>query len=235
MNEFLLGILTSNSVVIPGVFMGYNYDTKQSTGSQVLTPSNAMNTSAISPALSGYSKMQAPANGSINLAGAAPLSTIGTGDFTIELFGLITSTAGGYSTFLCVMTSGGNQMLTVRVGDGGYGNRLQFSMNPYNQTECFASPKTRNDLYNKWVHISVMRKNGLAYVWVDGVPQQLATGTNTDYSSGARNMASYNLSAANYIYTAAGTCVIEEFVIYNAAIRTPGVSFTRPSGGPLAR
>lgn len=236
MNELLLPLTGANGpVVVPGVYQGFNFDTMVSTGLYPLTPNTAVPQLAISPAMSGYSKMPNKSGASIDLAGGDKMALIGKGDFTIEFWGIITSTSNGYSTYLCLMSPSNTQILTIRLGDSGYGNRIQFSMNPYVQAEVYSCSLNRNAVYDTWRHIVVMRKNGLINLYVNGVQQSLANGTSTTYDNNLRSAVNYDMSAGTFWYTQAGTCRVEEFVVYNYAKRTQNVNFSPPVGGPLAK
>lgn len=229
MNEFLLPIGKVGSVV-PGVYQGFNFDTWASTGEHDTTLTGSVSKVAIAPALAGYAYTAVPASGNIVLSGASALSNITTGDFTIELWGLITSTTVGYSTFLQIVNSGGTQLFTIRVGDGGFGNRLQFAMVPSTTTRNYSCSQTRTSLYNKWTHIAVVKKGGVMNLYVNGVAQALASGTGSTYTTGGRADGGSLSGALSYNTT--NNCRVAEFVVYNSA--KYNANFTPPVGGPLA-
>lgn len=191
---------------------GYNFDKMVSTGDNAITVTNASGYRKTAvPAISGYT-LTLFGTGSPTFP-IVPTTVFNylTGDFTLEMVFLISSATNGYTT-LFAQNNGSNIGLVIRIGDNGYGNRLQVSTSPASAAKVYSTKLTRADLYNKWTHIAVQRVAGKLSVYVNGVLQGLAVGTGTDYSSttGA-STESLSLATANQLalIAAGGACITE--------------------------
>lgn len=209
---------------------GYNFDKLLSTGDKTIAVANASDyRKAASPAISGYS-LTLFGTGSQTF-GITPVTSFNylTGDFTVEVVFLISSTTNGYTT-LFAQNNGSNIGLVIRLGDNGYGNRLQVSTAPGTASKVYSTRSTRADLYNKWTHIAVQRVSGQISVYLNGVIQQLAVGTGSTYTSTTQpSTESLNLASTNQLaLITAGAALITEFAVYKTAKYTANFTPTYP-------
>ena len=140
---------------------------------QVFSP---FNPSAVYSAADTGGSAYYDANGdSLSVTGTTALD-VGTGDFTIEFWSYMTSAPGGYVT-LMYYTQGG-QTLGVRFGDGGFGNKLQFSLYLDSLGSIYSSAFVQTDFVNRWRHVAMTRQSGTVRCFVDGQQLNLGTGVN---------------------------------------------------------
>lgn len=198
---------------------GYNFDKMKSTGATSVTVTNASDyRKTANPALSGYTvTLFGTGSPTFPIVPATVFNYL-TGDFTVELVFLISSATNGYTT-LFAQNNGSNIGLVIRVGDNGYGNRLQVSTSPGVATKVYSTKVTRADLYNKWTHIAVQRVGGKLSVYVNGVLQGLAAGTGTDYSATSfPSTESLSVTAAQTLaLITGGSACIFEFAVNKVA------------------
>jgi hypothetical protein len=162
---------------------GFNFDKMVSTGTTAISVTNASGYQKATPvAITGYTKtMFGTGSPTFPIVPATVFNYL-TGDFTVEAVFMVSSTTNGYATIFA-QNNGSNIGLVIRIGDSGFGNRLQVSTSPGTASKVFSTKFTRADLYNKWTHIAVQRVAGKLSVYVNGVLQGLAVGTGSDYSS----------------------------------------------------
>lgn len=161
--------------------MGYNFSQGRSTGKTPITVANATDIRNLSATpVTGYDK----AAYITTAAAITPVSpvNVGTGDFTLEMVIRTATSAAGYNFFFYAEASGVPRM-EIRLADGGYGNRLQVSLNPGTAGDVYSSATTRAQFINGWHHVAMVREKGRIRMYLDGVLQPLATGTNTAYTS----------------------------------------------------
>lgn len=118
----------------------------------------------------GNASMYSPSNGSQwnYFLEPAPAKDIGIGDFTIEGWFYY---LGGVSTYAVLFQGTGAQgnWLSVQLADSGYANSLIVIVgnNPGNLLQIASI--TKASMTNNWMHIAVSRKNGVSYVFVNGI------------------------------------------------------------------
>lgn len=162
---------------------GYNFDTGISTGTTAISATNQTGRIVAPPApLTGYTN-------AFNLTSVTSAITpatafdIGTQNFTFEMVVYLTQSTQGYSGFFFQNNSAGNSGIYISIGDnGGYGNRLRFSVGG-TSGPFYTSPFTRTQLLNGWHHIALVRVGNFCYVYIDGKRTNLASGTGTSYTN----------------------------------------------------
>lgn len=209
----MLEMLMSQRRVLAGKpDFGYNFDKMVSTGDQAITITNASGyRKTASPAINGYATTLFGTGSPTFPIVPNTVFNYLTGDFTVEVVFLISSSTAGYTTIFA-QNNGNNVGLVIRLGDGGYGNRLQVSTNPANASLVYSTPLTRSDLYNKWTHIAVQRLNGKISVYINGSLSGLASGTGSSYTTTPQpSTESLNLSGSNTLalITQGGSCITE--------------------------
>jgi hypothetical protein len=161
--------------------MGYNFSQGRSTGKTAIAVANATDLRDLSTIpLAGYDK----AAYITTAAAITPVSpvNVGVGDFTLEIVVRTSVAAAGYNFFFYA-EAGGVPRMEIRLADNGYGNRLQVSLNPNTASDVYSSATTRAQFINGWHHVAMVREKGRIRMYLDGVLQPLATGTNAVYTS----------------------------------------------------
>lgn len=174
----------SNSVHPVGKpLAGYNFDKGLSTGTTAISASNQAGKIVAPPApLAGYTNAF---NLTATTSAITPVTAfdIGTQNFTFEMVVYLTQSTQGYSGFFFQNNSAGNSGIYISIGDnGGYGNRLRFSLGG-TSGPFYTSPISRSQLLNGWHHIALVRSGNVCYVYIDGKRTNLATGTGTTYDN----------------------------------------------------
>ena len=145
-----------------------------STNNHTITRNGNTSIQPVSPYVhGGYDS--AEHSGSIYLDGngaylATPSSaafSVGTGDFTLELWTYYTASPSSY-TFLFGLYDGTDE-LAIRTGDGGFGYRIQAVLGSgaaavYNNTSY-----TTSYLLNKWTHLAFCRSGTTVTFYIDGI------------------------------------------------------------------
>lgn len=201
--------------------MGYNFSQGRSTGKTAIAVANATDLRDLSTIpLAGYDK----AAYITTAAAITPLTpvNVGVGDFTLEMVIRTSVASAGYNIFF-YSEAGGSAQMEMRLADGGYGNRLQVSLNPNDANYVYSSATTRAQFINGWHHVAMVREKGKVRMYLDGVLQPLATGTNTAYTPDRADPRSINstnkLQLGHAQYQAAA--LIPEFAFYQ------GVKYNR--------
>lgn len=218
-----------------GAIMGFNFDTLQSTGKNLIAPSQDLTPLqvAVPTALSGFSKCIKLQNGAFSFTPFDFIGAVGADDFTFEfrLYTNMTNTNNYQAVFSIPLAN--SRLLGMQFGDNGFGNRLQAYINPNAQSTIYAAPFTKVSLSNgKFRHIAIVRQAGRLMVFVDGVNNGLAPGTSTTYS--ATQSAPDSVSgptAINFGGSAGVTMYMSDFLMSAGAKYS--ANFTPPVG-PLA-
>ena len=228
-------LLGKRNSFIPGEipYVGYNFDKGISTGQVAATIGNLTAGNVVTPpvALNGYSKALYIGNNDFDIIPVTALD-VGTGDFTVEMAIYCTQSSTTYTTFIYQRPNtsswGG---LILRIGDGGYGNRLQISTQPDVGNSVYSTSTARATAINRWIHIAFQRRAGKLSIYLNGVKQGLAAFTNSDYSVTERdsltNIAAstlFKLGAAGY----ATNTYIPEFALYRKAKYSANFTPTYP-------
>ncbi|AHI60264.1 hypothetical protein Ea357_113 [Erwinia phage Ea35-70] len=217
--------------------MGFNFDQGKSISAPSATAysGGAIETLSASNALAGYGR-SLRCNGTVtNVTPLSALSTLGLGDFTLECYAWMTTIPSAYFQLFLLQFANG-KYLTIRVGDGGYGQRMQVGIDLGNGGN-YCSSKTGPSLRNGWHHYAFVRKAGKCRFFIDGQLQLLALGTSTTFNltefngnfdlSG--NLSSFAIGKAN---SGVGDMYMPEFLLSNTARYQE--TFTPPPG-PIYR
>lgn len=181
----LESLLSKGSVPISGVpVLGYDYNKGLSTGS-VLTTSNHLSTdiaaySDTAKQKTGYDKGLAVTNKQLNLGPVSALN-LTSADFTLEFWLALDTGPSGYTTFF-TLTYDNGKTLSIRIGDSGFGNRLQFSFYAAILNANMSTSTNRTTFGTTFHHIALVREKNTARFYLDGVQQALATGTGSTYN-----------------------------------------------------
>jgi hypothetical protein len=101
-----------------------------------------------------------------------------TGDFTIEGWFYLTSTANAYRTIFYFTHSSGSTF-TVRFGDTtSYNGKFQVAIAIGTAADVYSTSQSATNLANGWHHFAFTRYASTARVFIDGIQQGLSTGTN---------------------------------------------------------
>jgi hypothetical protein len=101
-----------------------------------------------------------------------------TGDFTIEGWFYLTSTANAYRTIFYFTHSSGSTF-TVRFGDTtSYNGKFQVGIAIGTAADVYSTSQSATNLANGWHHFAFTRYASTARVFIDGIQQGLSTGTN---------------------------------------------------------
>lgn len=196
---------------------GYNYSSNSSTGKN--TPTSHSAGAPVTPPISmpGYTTVMKGVDTINYAAGSRPVN----GDFT-TIFRVLLVGATGYVT---LMSSG----FTIRTGDNGFGNRLQFGYAMSTIATCWNASVTESQMSSAWYHVALMRKANANFVYINGSAIMLANGTGFTYNnasfSDSSNVANINSITVGQsginVYTA-------EWGYWDSAIIT--ADFTPPVG-----
>ncbi len=153
-----------------------------------------------------------------------------SGDFTVELWHYLDSTIpAGYAinhwngNYLHLLGSGPG----INFGDGGYGSRLGFSTGggSGNQWRIALDKATAADA---WQHYALVRHNGTIKLYHNGVRQNIANHTSTNFQyTEINNTTTWTFSPKIASYGNIFETYIEDFQIMNVAKYT--ANFTPPS------
>jgi PKD repeat protein len=103
--------------------------------------------------------------------------SFGTGDFTVEGWFYLTSNTGAYRTILNIPHSGG--IVMVRFGDStSYNSCFQVATVASAASNVYSINQSQASLLNQWVHFAFTRSSSTCRVFINGVQQNLGTGTN---------------------------------------------------------
>jgi len=145
---------------------------------------------------------------------------VGTGDFTIEFWGRVSTVDTGYNNYV-FDASGGSRFGLLRYGSGPDGN---YSLILTDSNIFTVIPATYP--INQWHHIAVCRKNGVVYGFLNGVMQTSTTAT-TNISSQQTTIA-----IGNYPPTPAGQYnydgYLQDFRFYKGVAKYTS-NFTPPN------
>ena len=171
---------TSPPTAVAATQLLLNYTNASVIDNTMMNNSETVGSARISTVQSkfGGSSIQFPSNSDYLKINNTASPTIGATDFTIEFWMYSTSNTSGYGTIF-----DGGSSFQIRFGDTGFLDRLQFGSNMSTIAGCYSTSYTRTSLLNVWVHIALVRFNGLIKIYVNGIAQLLAVGTSTSYGT----------------------------------------------------
>lgn len=108
-----------------------------------------------------------------------PINLEALAEWTVEWSSRPTSMSSSYMNeiFLDLLNTAGYP-LGCRWADGGYGNRLQFNISNFANSNLWRPPVDKSAALNKENRWAMVYKGGQVKVYRDGVKQMLAAGTN---------------------------------------------------------
>lgn len=232
----MLELLMGSKQLVPKAgqpLLGFNFDQGKSISAPSTTAysGGVIETLGSANALAGYAKSLRCNGVAANITPLGALTTLGLGDFTLECYAWMTTIPGTYyQIFLAQFTNG--KYLTIRVGDGGYGQRMQVGID-LGGGGNYCSSKTGPSLRNAWHHYAFVRKAGKCRFFIDGQLQMLALGTSTTFNLTefdgnfdlSSNLSSFAIGKAN---SGSGDMTIPEFLLSSTARYQ--TSFTPPPG-----
>lgn len=145
--------------------------------------STATSVGQITGTLSGGSYLTIPVSGYSTGIQAATLTlpsalVLGTADYSIEATFYVNSTTSGYSGIVVL-----GSLTTLRIGDSGFGNRLQAASNASSLSTVYSLSQNRTTLYHTVHTAKWERKSGVSKFYFDGVQTNFAVGTGTSYTN----------------------------------------------------
>ena len=205
-------------------FAGYNYDQNVSTGTVAVTATKSASQLVTPPqSVTGYSKVLNGKDTNMFADGKAH----GVTDFTFSLRLMLGGGTSGY--VILAQFPGSAQGTQLRIGDNGFGNRLQPCLNPNTIGTCWDDAFTRDDVASGWHLYTWQRRSNTVTFYVNGVQRNLANGTGTTYGYSSYTDASDLTGLTGmYIDPTAVTCYVAEWALWNTALYTG--SFTPPTG-----
>lgn len=191
MLEAMLSGKSLPSSAIP--VLGYDFNRGVSTGSTT-TVSNHVAGDIVTygDKSAGYDKGLLLNNKRISITPMSALSFMQTENFTIELWCYVDSGPSGYTTMFEINYDNGKTM-PIRLGDNGFGNRLQFSFYAAVLGANWSTPVNRSVFSGGWHHVALVKEGAKARIYYDGVLQSIASGTSTSYTTTQADVSSYIL------------------------------------------
>lgn len=102
--------------------------------------------------------------------------SFGTGDFTIEGWINLSSATGAYRCIVSIPHTGGQ--LQVRFGDSAsYSSYFQVSVVTSAASNVYSTNQNQTALLNQWVHFAFTRSSSTCRVFLNGVLQNIGTGS----------------------------------------------------------
>ena len=117
----------------------------------------------------------------LNIVFDTPMN-LKSNNWTLEWSEINDVAPSGYFGELSIGTSvDGANGITVRYGDAGFGNRMQFGGTLGTVDKCWSLPFTKAGLQGVLKRYAMVQNAGNISVFVDGVKRMLALGTSTTY------------------------------------------------------
>ena len=185
--------------------LGFDFNRGVSTGSTVAVSGNsAGDIVTYGDKTAGYDKGLLLNNKRITITPVSALSFMQTENFTIELWCYVDPGVSGYTTMFEITYDSGRTM-PIRLGDNGFGNRLQFSFYAAILGANWSTPVNRSTFSGGWHHIALVKEGGKARIYYDGVLQSIASGTGSSYSTTQADVSSYVIKAIASLQLGGGT------------------------------
>ena len=166
-------------------------------------------------------------------SGARSAFAFGTGDFTIEFWMYVNSSAGNYETMYSLAHSAGS--VIVRFGNSGsYNSLLQVSMTGSTASVVYSTGIPQTTALNNWVHVAFTRASSTCRVFYNGIQQVLNTGTNptTFPLSSFTDTTNVNTVTSSYIGGDGGTTYFPGYISNARVVNGTAVytaNFTPPT------
>lgn len=221
MLEMIMG--RSRGGIVPGTpVMGFNFDQGKSTSTPAVTSysGGVITAHGSGSEISGYTQSLRCLGTFANVTPLSAIDTLGSSDFTLECWCWMSTIPGDYYPLL-LLTFKNGKYLTIRVANGGYGQRMQVGIDLGNGGN-FSPDVTGTSLRNGWHHYALVRKDNRCVFYIDGVQQMLASGTGVTYNLPDFNGA-FDLSGGLSAFTigkansGTGDLYMPEFGLYNFA------------------
>lgn len=104
----------------------------------------------------------------------------GTGDFTIESWVHLTNNNIAYQ-MVASIAWGTGKAVQLRYGDAGFGYKLQVTVQSSSSAVVWSTAATQTTHRNTWVHLAFTRASGVCRLFVNGVVQNINSGTPSTY------------------------------------------------------
>jgi hypothetical protein len=156
----------------------------------------------------------------------------GTGDFTYEAWFYISASGNIYQSI--IETTDGTYNTSIRFGNGGFGNKLQFSTNVANTADIYSCSITQDTVVNNgWNHVAFTRQSGTCRAFLNGFLLSLGSGVNpgsypvTSFTS-THNIGNSNLSIGSNSFTGyiSNVRVLKGTALYTASFTPPAAPLT---------
>lgn len=167
---------------------------------------------SVSGTLSGGTYLTIPVSGYTTGIQAATLTlpsalVLGTSDYSIEATFYVNSTTNGYSSAVVL-----GSLTTLRIGDNGFGNRLQAASNASSSSLVYSLNQTRASLYHTVHTAKWQRESGISKFFFDGVQTNFAVGTGTSYTN-TSIADTQNIASLTTITIGASNMAISKFTV----------------------
>lgn len=216
-------IATKHKVDLNAPLFGFNYDTLKNTGRYpVSTTFTGSQIVAPSIALSGYSKVLSGADNLNRLDGLTSTPTDCT--FIARMLLGVTS---DYIYIMAVLPQTSPTPFQLRIGNAGFGDRLQYAFNPNILAGVWNAPGARSIYTTAWHHVVVVRKNNVIKLFINGVQITVANGSGTSYTNATVTDGTSLGNMKGMMIGNAGTFIAEWAMYDSAKYDAP---FTPPVG-----
>jgi len=207
----------------------------------ISTTGNAK-TSELSPhmASAGYwSNYFDGASDSISVPSSTIFSYSNSQDFTLEAWFHITANGDYYQTIISSVDTS-TIGPTIRFGNNGFGNKLQFMILQSSVNTVYSTSLTQAQALNRWYHVAFTRNNGICRAFLNGQLLNLGTGANpssyplTSFAdSSAIGNSNCNIGAANFKGYISNVRIVKGTALYTASFSPSSTPLTSISGTTL--
>lgn len=207
---------------IPGTLpvIGYNFTNGSTSKPPATTYSGGSLVTVGGNPPSPYTKGLRCLNVASSIGPGSSLANLALGDFTMEAWVYLSASDTDYLNILSAAFDN-SYGITMRFGNSGFGNRLQFHIaGNYSTSFVWSTQFTKSSISGRWFHVAFVRQSQTCKVFVDGAQQAVASATNTNYSN-TTFPGNYPLNGTpSVVFGAAGgtkDLYTAEFAIYTGA------------------
>ena len=161
--------------------------------------------------------------------------TFGTTDFTIEGWFYLTTSANAYRTLFYLTHTNG--LLLVRFGDTtSYNGLFQVSIITSAAANVYSINKSQSQLYGGWHHFAFTRSGSTCRVFIDGIQENVGSGTNVTSFPNASFSDSTSITSSATLEVGRGGAIDTTFIGYisNLRILKGTALYTANSSPPTA-